>query len=375
MACVVTNNAADFLRAIAEAAQKHTPFVVCEDDLFTAGGENLRVELERWKSKAHCVLLSSPIAAVAEDEASQAIFTNVLLKPVKQSHLFDALITAVEGQGEQPTKIKGRTDRKIRATDTQQLTKISKLRILLAEDHHINRKLCLLMLNELGGNADTAENGREVLELLQQKYYDLILMDCNMPELDGYEATKIIRQMEKEKSGSRHIPIVALTANALIGERERCLAAGMDDYLAKPFTASELSAALLRLGVPENLATVPDTASLSRLDQLAAELDRESVAAMLEDFINDLPPRLENMRSLAAANKMTELNREAHSLKGVSAAFGMEKLNAHYRALEEAAEKGDTVLCQRQLEELPEMHAAAAAQGRRWLAKKTSAGP
>jgi HPt (histidine-containing phosphotransfer) domain-containing protein len=96
---------------------------------------------------------------------------------------------------------------------------------------------------------------------------------------------------------------------------------------------------------------------------------------MLGDFINDLSPRLENFRGFAAANKMTELNREAHSLKGVSAAFGMEKLSAHYRAIEEAAGNNDLALCRRQIDELPAMHAAAAAQGQRWLAKNSAAGP
>jgi two-component system, sensor histidine kinase and response regulator len=369
--CVTTSTGPDFLRAIETAARQQTPFVICEDELLADPAVDLPPALALWKGRAHFILLASPAAAVAQDEVLPDFFENVLLKPAKQSHLYDALIAAVEGHAARPAKTRSRTDRLHRETDTQQFKKISKLRILLAEDHHINRKLCLLMLEELGASADTAENGREVLNAIQGTNYDLILMDCNMPVMDGYEATRAIRVMEADDfaGGRRHIPIIALTANALIGERERCLEAGMDDYLAKPFTTSELRDVLLRVSGQE-IAPPKDTASLSRLDQLANELDPASVATLLEDFIDDLPARVTLMQTLLDAGKWSELNRVAHSLKGVTAAFGLEKLRGIYLALEEAAESGDAVICRRQFGLLPDSHQAAIAQIRRWLAQK-----
>jgi len=122
-------------------------------------------------------------------------------------------------------------------------------RILLVEDNPVNQALSTAMLSYFGCHADLAENGLEALEKLASEHYDLILMDCQMPEMDGYEATAAIRKKEvvcRECGESRHIPIVALTAHALEGDREICLRAGMDDYLSKPFKIEEIHSILLR---------------------------------------------------------------------------------------------------------------------------------
>ena len=283
-------------------AQRHAPFVICDDELFASAGDQLRPALLRLRQTAHCILLSNPATAVEQDEETLDLFENVLLKPVKQSHLFDTLVTAIEGRNPQTSRMKGGTDYYRGRDKNEERRRLSQLRILLAEDHHINRKLCLLMLEELGAKADVAVNGLEVLAALAEKDYDLILMDCNMPEMDGYEATKSIREQEASPLNvkRRRNRIIALTANALIGERERCLAVGMDDYLAKPFTASELRTMLERSIGWKSAA--PETAPApSRLDQLAAELDRESVEMMVRDYIVDLPLRLTEMEELAGA--------------------------------------------------------------------------
>ncbi|MBV9122029.1 MAG: response regulator, partial [Planctomycetes bacterium] len=116
------------------------------------------------------------------------------------------------------------------------------LRILLAEDNVINQKLVVLLLRKQGHVVAVAGDGREALEVLEQQPFDLVLMDMQMPEMDGIEATAIIR--EKEKETGRHLPIIALTAHAMIGDRDSCLAAGMDGYVSKPFQEKELRQAI-----------------------------------------------------------------------------------------------------------------------------------
>jgi CheY-like chemotaxis protein len=158
----------------------------------------------------------------------------VLPQPVRRVQLYDTLVHARHELREAASGIAAVPDTSAR--DAQGFTPP---RVLLVEDNPLNQRLGQEMLTVLGYEAAVASNGRICLDMLQQNPYDLVLMDCQMPEMDGYAATHAIRQRE-DNTGARKIPIVALTANAMHGDRERCLESGMDDYIAKPFTLQTL---------------------------------------------------------------------------------------------------------------------------------------
>ncbi|MFQ5847547.1 MAG: response regulator, partial [Candidatus Methylomirabilales bacterium] len=175
-----------------------------------------------------------------------------LVKPVRQSQLMDALVTVwgARTQGVAAALVTHHTlaESRGRVTASSRATgKPIRGRVLVAEDNVVNQKVAVRLLEKLGCRVDVASDGTEVLQMLEMLPYDLVLMDCQMPEMDGYEATTEIRKREGE---ARHTPIIAMTAHAMAGDRERCLAAGMDDYLSKPVKSEELAVVLERWIAP-----------------------------------------------------------------------------------------------------------------------------
>jgi two-component system sensor histidine kinase/response regulator len=176
-------------------------------------------------------------------KAREAGIDEYLAKPVRQSQLFDC-VTAVMGNAitralEKPAPLSSQL---VTKNDMAEAKPVSDKLILFAEDNMVNQRVVVRQLKKLGYRADTVANGREALEALERTSYDLVLMDCQMPKMDGYEATAAIRQREGQ---SRHTPIIAVTANAMAGDREKCLAAGMDEYLSKPVNSEKLHAILV----------------------------------------------------------------------------------------------------------------------------------
>ena len=351
------------------------PLVICDDEMLAQGGAELTTRLAESRADVQSILLASPVGSLSADAAGPEAVANVLLKPVREQPLFDALVAVVTGlkpaADQPPAPSSGPGAAGPPENGTSRRTPISDLRILVAEDHPFNRKLCQLMLESLGAHAAWAVNGREAVEKFVPGQCDAILMDCNMPEVDGFGATAAIRKLEAEQKVGRRVRIIALTANALAGERERCLAAGMDDYISKPFTGQQLYQALLG-AVPAGgteAGAVAEIFNPARLEQLCAELDRAAVSEMLEDFLADFPVRLEEINRLLERSQWRDLERAAHSLKGLAALFGSPSLADHFLAIEDAAEAADEARVKAALVGLGPRVDAAIEQFRGWLKK------
>ena len=282
------------------------------------------------------VILAPPGKRDRDPDAVAAFLT----KPVKPSALRDTVLSVLAG-----IRVGGGPREPERPTIDVAVASQHPLRILLAEDNVVNQKVALRLLQRMGYGADVANNGLEAIEALDREAYDVVLMDVQMPELDGFDATRRIRA----RWPGRVIRIVAMTANAMDGDREACLAAGMDDYVSKPIRPDDLAAALAASpATPEHLrgpvSTIDDRptidpAALDRLLDIAGG-DLAFLDELIDAYLEDAPAQLRAMREAAEAGAATELMRPAHSLKSNSANMGAETLVEMCRNLEEAARGG-----------------------------------
>jgi CheY-like chemotaxis protein len=206
--------------------------------------------------------------------------------------------------------------------------------VLVAEDHPVNRLLAVRLLEKLGCRVDVAANGAEAVEMSAASDYAAVFMDCQMPELDGYEATARIRRREQSTGG--RVPIVAMTANTMEGDRERCIDAGMDDYLAKPLRVDELESALTRaLDGSDGEDGLLDR---EHFDAVVGEDGRE--AGLVTIFVDETRDRLGRLRAAIEADDSSEVTAIAHSVKGSSASFGATRMATLAGELEHGADHG-----------------------------------
>ncbi|MDH3601134.1 MAG: response regulator [Candidatus Tectomicrobia bacterium] len=215
------------------------------------------------------IILSSLGERGQGQAARQAGVDAYLTKPIRQSPLYDSIASVMDA-----AKKTGHTNLVTRHTHAEAQAAV-RAKVLLAEDNPVNQKIALLILKKLGCRADAVANGREAVDALRGISYDLVLMDCQMPDMDGYSATAAIR--EREALTGDHIPIIAMTANAMTDDRETCLQAGMDDYVSKPVTADHLQEVLLRW-------TSPSDSSPATLH----EEERDLASSVIEPNADDL---------------------------------------------------------------------------------------
>ncbi|MGH7365076.1 MAG: response regulator [Candidatus Rokuibacteriota bacterium] len=284
------------------------------------------------------VLLSSIAAHPLAAELREAGFTAVLSKPLKLSQLRGRLLEIVGGRQEES------------AVTTGEPASTS-LRILLAEDNAVNQTVALRLLERLGRRADVAASGHEVLARLERSPYDVILMDVQMPEMDGLEASRSICARWPVRERPR---IIAMTAEAMTGDRERCLAAGMDDYVVKPVTLDALRRAIERCrplvdrrGTDQEPAgeRMVDPAVLDRsvLDHLREDLGGDAVREVIAVFLERTPSMLATLRDAAVRGDAVALRTSAHTLKGTSATLGALALSERCAELERQSRAGDIV--------------------------------
>jgi two-component system sensor histidine kinase/response regulator len=296
-----------------------------EMDGFSLAGQ---VQQQPELAGATIMMLSSADRGMNSVRLQELGIAAFLTKPIKQSELFDAIMTTlgVAARRAQPAEVA-----------PMPAARPSR-RILLAEDNAVNQKLVVRLLQKAGHHAVVADNGREAVALLEQQPFDLVLMDVQMPDMDGFEATAAIRR--KEGTGA-HVPIVAMTAHAMKGDRERCLAAGMDSYVAKPIQARELLEVLDQLlpavsepkagGGPSSPSDHDWSGALEKVGG-----DRELLHELVRVFLEEWPKWKTALDHALAGGDTAQVRRLAHTVKGALGQF-----EAHQAA--EAAEQLETM--------------------------------
>jgi CheY-like chemotaxis protein/HPt (histidine-containing phosphotransfer) domain-containing protein len=310
------------------------------------GEKTLRAIKDDSKIKDVAVIILASIGERGDAARLEALgCAGYLTKPVKQSQLFDAIITVWSQQKtvakEKSLGSMGPSTIVTRHTIEEQ--KRQTVRILVAEDNPMNQKLAVTLLEKTGYWVDAVEDGRMVIEALKRTAYDLILMDVQMPEMDGFEATKIIREMEGE---AKHTPIIAMTAHAMKGDRERCLQAGMDDYISKPIEPKEMLDAIEKWTQSSDLKAqnscrkkvIPQDIKAEKVDNLKDVpldietalgrfgYDKEFFREMLQEFLNHVPEQLQILEEGVKQSDAKMVEREAHGLKGAAGNLSAKRL-------------------------------------------------
>jgi CheY-like chemotaxis protein/HPt (histidine-containing phosphotransfer) domain-containing protein len=341
-----------------DAARQGTPFKVGIIDLNAT--DEAGVELARtinrdplFRDMPLIVLTSS---FDAENEKSENAAANVifLIKPWRKSQLFNCLIALVGAHAKT-------------APEPQPVIATAEASydgdILLAEDNLVNQEVARAFLNKLGCRVELVSNGKRALEALAQKPFDLVFMDCQMPEMDGYEAARAIRGQEVTVAAQRRLPIIAMTAHALDGDREKCLAAGMDDYLGKPFSVEQITA-ILEKWLPQQKeaagrapitpegspSTSPtrhslDSPARTPLDHKILDGIRalqpsgapDLLGKVITAYLSETPKLLDRLFAALNQADADTARRAAHSLKSSSAHVGAVKLSALFKELEAMA--------------------------------------
>ncbi len=330
------------LQALRDAAGRGEPFDIAllDFNMPEMDGFELARAIKADDSVAPARLVLMPSFGQSGDAqaAREAGIAAYLMKPVRQSQLFDCLATVT---GEAVLSAPQSAPPRLVTRHTRGESKLSsRTRILVAEDNPVNQKVAARQLEKLGLRADAVANGLEALEAVAKIPYDIVLMDCQMPEMDGYAATAELRRRE---GAGRRTTVIAMTAHALEGDREKCLAAGMDDYLTKPVKIEELEEALARWQPRASGAqgggrdiSRPEAEPPVDMDRLrdAADGDEVLMHELVEIYLRQMAAGVERLRAAVESKAAEEVSRIAHTGVGGSATLGITALVAPLQELE-----------------------------------------
>jgi PAS domain S-box-containing protein len=343
------------LSCLRDAVCEERPYHVALIDLqmpdAQGGDVGQRIRADHRLDDTALVLMSSATRRVDADRLKETGFTALVSKPVKSSQL-RGVLEELAGYPRCPGADPDKMGRRAPAPEPSR----RKTRVLLAEDNVTNQKVAVKVLEKMGHRVDPVANGAEAIRALRSIPYDLVLMDVQMPEMDGLEATRGIRAGRAGPHNTR-IPVIAMTAHAMKGDRERCMDAGMDDYVSKPIEPRELQRAVERWS-PTESAPGAETGRGSAVDEAtlpvspACAVDREALLnrvggdeevlrEVVRIFLEDTPLQLEAMGKALVDRDAPTLRRLAHTLKGSSGTAGAVALQSAALALETAAAAGD----------------------------------
>ena len=368
-----TEEAADgpsALPMLRAAREQGDPFGAAILDMAMPGmdGEELArvIKADRSLATTRLVLMTSLGTRADPAHMEELGLSAYLGKPVRQSDLFDCLAVVIAGAKLNGPLLPVRSNRVVLDREPAEL---AAMKILLAEDNATNQQVAIGLLGKFGLRADVAANGVEAIHALEARPYDLVLMDVQMPELDGLEATRRIRD-PRSAVRSHDIPIVAMTAHALQGDQQKCLDAGMNDYVTKPVSPRALAKALdtwlprggsveteaepaaqpaaratptLAAQPAEPVAGEPAEAPVFDREAMTARLmdDEDLIAAVVDGFLEEMPGEIETLKRYASEGDATAARRQAHSIKGASANVGGEAMRAIALEAEKAGQAGD----------------------------------
>ncbi len=381
------DNGAQALNLMTRASESGAPFGLAILDMHMPDMNGLAlakaIKSQPRLADTRLIMLTSAIAECTAGEREQAGIEHCVTKPVRRSELLkiigDVLNDKVAATPAQETPAAAVPDRQPPAVPGRVALTGT---VLLAEDNPVNQEVARTFLTRLGLRVDIASNGAEVLALTEARRYDLILMDCQMPVMDSYQATAAIRQRQADASG--RLPIIALTANAMEGERCKCLAAGMDDYLSKPYSRAQLETTLARWLVPDTIVPAAGPAAtvgalrqgrdpalnMTFLDQFR-ELDPGGGLGLIKEimtvYLDSSLGLLRQVEQGLIAGDADALRRAAHSLKSSSANVGAEKLSKLFLELEVMGRDGLLTAAMPVLDETRQAYAEATEEMRQLM--------
>jgi PAS domain S-box-containing protein len=339
------------LRLLRDSTEKDDPFdiAILDMQMPDMDGETLGKKIKKDLDLKDTLLLIMYTSMAARGDAakmSKAGFSAYLTKPVKMLQLRNCLIS-MHRENKQEGMLN--ESRGIITKHSLAESRKENFRILLAEDNPVNQKVALKMLEKLGYHAVPAENGIEAVQELENNVYDLVLMDIQMPEMDGFEATNIIR--DPQSSVLNHeVPVIAMTAHAMEGDRDKCIQAGMDDYIAKP-VKPEILAKVIKQILSREFITEAEQKTRKMKKRLAIfdrsvlteslGDDQELIREILEIFKSNADEIMTSLKNAALKDDLETIRRSAHSLKGSSGNIGAKDFMETMRSIEEACSDGD----------------------------------